>query len=170
MTMGNGKVKSRVRRKGNARFPIHLCCPGRPLNTFEQSLGNMGFPGGSDSKESACQCRTCGFNPWVRKIPWRRQRQPASVFLPEDSHGQRNLVGCSPQDHRVRHDWATNNYLLGNTSGERLFQVERKWVQRIGGNPTVISRARICLFTCPFIWTVPILDYALFQLQVWKLV
>ena len=24
-------------------------------------------------KESACQCRTCGFKPWVRKIPWRRK-------------------------------------------------------------------------------------------------
>ena len=23
------------------------------------------------SKESACQCRRCGSDPWVRKIPWR---------------------------------------------------------------------------------------------------
>jgi len=34
----------------------------------------MGFPGGSDSKESAC--RRHRFNPWVRKISWRRERQP----------------------------------------------------------------------------------------------
>ena len=27
---------------------------------------------------------------------WRRQRQPTSVFLPGESHGQRSLVGCSP--------------------------------------------------------------------------
>ena len=26
------------------------------------------FPGGSDGKESACQFRKCGFDPWVRKI------------------------------------------------------------------------------------------------------
>ena len=35
-------------------------------------------------KESACQCRTCRrheFNPWVRKIPWRRKWQPPPVFF-----------------------------------------------------------------------------------------
>ena len=24
----------------------------------------------------------CGFNPWVRKIPWRRTCQPIPVFFP----------------------------------------------------------------------------------------
>ena len=37
-----------------------------------------------------------GFNPWVRKIPWRRACQPTPVFLPEESHGQRSLAGYSP--------------------------------------------------------------------------
>ena len=27
------------------------------------------------------QCRRGGFNPWVRKIPWRRKWQPTPVFL-----------------------------------------------------------------------------------------
>ena len=36
------------------------------------------------------------FNPWVRKIPWRRKWQPTPVFLPRESHGQRRLEGCSP--------------------------------------------------------------------------
>ena len=34
-----------------------------------------GFPGGPGSKEPVCQCRRHKrhqFNPWVRKIPWRR--------------------------------------------------------------------------------------------------
>ena len=35
------------------------------------------------------------FDPWVREIPWRRERQPAPVFLPGESHGQRSLVGYS---------------------------------------------------------------------------
>ena len=30
-------------------------------------------------------------------IPWRRARQPTPVSLPGESHGQRSLVGCSPQ-------------------------------------------------------------------------
>ena len=32
------------------------------------------------------------FDPWDRKIPWRRKWQPTPVFLPEGSHGQRSLV------------------------------------------------------------------------------
>ena len=51
-------------------------------------------------KESACQCRRCRFNPWVRKLPWRRQWQPIPIFLPEKSHGQRSLVGYSPWGHK----------------------------------------------------------------------
>ena len=42
------------------------------------------------------RCRRHGFNPRVRKIPWRRKWQPTLVFLPGEPHGQRSLVGCSP--------------------------------------------------------------------------
>ena len=35
-------------------------------------------------------------DPWVRKIPWRREWQPAPVFLPGESHGRRSLGGYSP--------------------------------------------------------------------------
>ena len=55
------------------------------------------------SKESACQCRRCkrfGFDPWVGKIPWRRQWQDTSVFLLGKSHRQRILVGHSPWSHK----------------------------------------------------------------------
>ena len=34
------------------------------------------------------QCRRHRFDPWVRKIPWRRKWQPTLVFLPGKSHGQ----------------------------------------------------------------------------------
>ena len=33
-----------------------------------------------------------GFNPWVRKIPWKRKWQPSPIFLPGKSHRQRSLV------------------------------------------------------------------------------
>ena len=33
------------------------------------------------------QCRRPGFNPWVRKIPWRRERLPILVFWPGEFHG-----------------------------------------------------------------------------------
>ena len=49
-------------------------------------------------KESACQYRRHKrhkFSPWVRKIPWSRAWQPTPVLLPQESHGQRSLVGYS---------------------------------------------------------------------------
>ena len=35
-----------------------------------------------------------------RKISWRRKWQPTPVFLPGEFHGQRSLVGSSPQSHK----------------------------------------------------------------------
>ena len=40
------------------------------------------------------------FDPWVRKIPWRRVWQPVPVFLPGKFHKQRNLAGYSPWGHK----------------------------------------------------------------------
>ena len=41
-----------------------------------------GFRIGSGSKESACNAQGHRFNPWIRKIPWRREWLPIPVFLP----------------------------------------------------------------------------------------
>ena len=41
----------------------------------------------------SCRRRNrCRFDPWVRRIPWRRAWQPTPVFLPGESHGQRSLA------------------------------------------------------------------------------
>ena len=59
----------------------------------------MGFPRDSDSKESARNAgdvRDTGLIPGVGMIPWRRKWQPFPIFLPGESYGQRNLVGCGP--------------------------------------------------------------------------
>ena len=64
-------------------------------------VSSQGFLGGCSRNEAACQCRRhrrCGFNPWVRKIPWRRAWQPTPLFLSGKSRGQRNL---SATVHRV---------------------------------------------------------------------
>ena len=54
----------------------------------------------------------CEFNPWVRRIPWRRQ--PTPVFLSGESNEQRGLVGYSPQgckeSDRTEHTAHTHNY------------------------------------------------------------
>ena len=47
------------------------------------------------SSTECLQCRSQRrheFDPWVRKIPWRRKWQPTPVFLPGESHGQRSLA------------------------------------------------------------------------------
>ena len=59
-----------------------------------------GFPSGSDGKESSCQCKRPRFNPWIGKVPWRREWQPTAVFLPREFHGQRSLVGYTPWGHK----------------------------------------------------------------------
>ena len=46
------------------------------------------------------QCKRPRFNPWVRKIPWRREWQPTPVFLTGEFHGQKSLVGCTPWGHK----------------------------------------------------------------------
>ena len=56
----------------------------------------MGFPGGSDSKESPCDVGDLG-STRVGKIPWRQSWQPTPVFLPGESHGQRCRAGCRPR-------------------------------------------------------------------------
>jgi len=63
---------------------------------FMPNICMEGFPGGSDGKEPACQCRRPGFAPWVGEIPWRRKWQPTPIFLPGESQGLRSLVGHSP--------------------------------------------------------------------------
>jgi len=71
---------------------LSLHCPG----LFELSF-HLGFPGGSDGKESLCNAentyRRHEFHTWVRNIPRRREWLPTPVFLPGESHGQRSLVG-----------------------------------------------------------------------------
>ena len=36
------------------------------------------------------------FDPWVRKIPWKRAWQPTPAFLLGESHGQKSLMGYNP--------------------------------------------------------------------------
>ena len=58
--------------------------------SWKESLIYTVLPTWLSGKESVCQCRRgkrCRFNPWVRKIPWRRAWQPTPLFLPRKLHG-----------------------------------------------------------------------------------
>ena len=72
------------------------------------------------SGKESCQCRRCkrcGFDPWVRKIPWRRKWQPTPIFLPRKSHGQRSLVGYGRKESDVTDDLAYTHARAGKVHG-----------------------------------------------------
>ena len=76
-----------------------------------KSPRGSGFEG-QQGLESACQCRrckSCGFDPWVMKILWKRKWHPTPVFFSGEPNGQRSLVSYSPWGLRARHDSATEH-------------------------------------------------------------
>ena len=83
--------------------------------TFTHTQIYMGFSG-----DSGLPNRRCGFDTWVRKIPWKRKWQPIPVFLPLKYHGgQRGLVGYSLWGHRKSQTWlsssTTTTYVYAHT-------------------------------------------------------
>ena len=56
----------------------------------------MGFPGGLDGKESACNARDSGLILSQEDL-LEEEWQPTPAFLPRKSQGQRSLVGYCPQ-------------------------------------------------------------------------
>ena len=72
--------------------------------------------------------RRPGFNPWVRKIPWRMKWQPPPVFLPGKSQGRRSLVGYSPWGRKeldttewLHFHFITVEYISSSKWNERIF-------------------------------------------------
>ena len=80
------------------------CSGGRPFlflehflgtHSFKDSLGKRVFLVTQMVKHLPAVWET-GFDPWVRKIPWRKKWQPTPVLLSGKFHGWRSLVGYSP--------------------------------------------------------------------------
>ena len=57
----------------------------------------LGFPGGSDGKESACNAGDSGLTPGSGRSPGEGNGYPS---LPGESHGQKSLVSYSPRDRK----------------------------------------------------------------------
>ena len=63
------------------------------------------------------QCRRPGFDPWVRKIPWRRAWQPTPEFLPTESPWTEDPVGLQlmrSQRDKTEHTHSTESCISGN--------------------------------------------------------
>jgi len=77
-----------------------------------------GFPGGSAVKNPPANTGDVESIPELGRFPWRRKWQPAPVFLPGKSHGQRSLVSYSPWGCKSQTwlcGWTTTKYLGNNT-------------------------------------------------------
>ena len=70
----------------------------------------QGFPGGSAAKNLPA-VRETRFNPWVRKIPWRRAWQSTPVYCLEDSMHRETWWATIHGIQEVRHDWAANTHI-----------------------------------------------------------
>ena len=60
--------------------------------------------------------RRHGFDPWVGKIPWRREWRYTPVFWPGEYHGQKSLVGYSLWGRKESDmtEWLTHTYTHKN--------------------------------------------------------
>ena len=72
----------------------------RKVNLVTPSPDIWGFPGDSDSKESAWDAGNLGSIPGSGRSPWRREWQPTEAFLSGEFLKQRSLVGYSPRGHK----------------------------------------------------------------------
>ena len=121
----------------------------------------IGFPGGTSSKESTCQCRRhkrCRFDPWVGKIPWSRKWQPALVSLPGKFHGQAVVHGVAKNwtwlsvCARVHTHTHTHTHILYDT----------KWLSPVLGMALCISHEGIVSGLQPLI-PLPTLEFSVLR-------
>ena len=110
------------------------------------------------------QCGTPGFDPWVGKIPWRRERLPTSVFWPGEFRGQ------SMESQRTRlSDFHFSLYTEGEEEAPKTNEVatysgdsqtssvKGQTVNPLGASLSVAITARTCGQSCPTLatpWTV----------------
>ena len=115
----------------------HVWLVATPWTAGYQAPPSMGFsrqeywsevllpslPYGASGKEPTCQCRRHKrhrYDPWVRKIPWRRKWQPAPICLPGKSHGQWRLAATV---HGVTKSQTRLKQLSMHTSTEMLLNI-----------------------------------------------
>ena len=60
----------------------------------------LGFPGGSDNKESACNVRDLGLISGLGKSPGGVHGNSLQYFCLENPHGKKSLAGYSPWGHK----------------------------------------------------------------------
>ena len=84
----------------------------RNLSIFRIILS--GFPGGSDSKESACNAGDLGSVPGLGRSPGGGWSNPFQHSCLEKTHGQRSLAGYSSCGHKESNmtEWLTHTHIF----------------------------------------------------------
>ena len=72
---------------------LHFHSVGAGL-TPGQGTNYLGLPLWLSWKRIHMQCGRPEIDPWVGKIPWRRERLPTPVFWPGEFHGLYSPWGC----------------------------------------------------------------------------
>ena len=78
-------------------------------------MSELGFPGGSDGKESACNAGDLGLIPTLGRSLGGKRGNPRQYSCLENSHGQKSLVSSSP---RGRKESDTTDHLSTSTVSE----------------------------------------------------
>ena len=76
----------------------------------------MGFPCGSNSKESACNVGDPGSIPRLGRSPAGGHANPLHYSCLENPHGQRSLVGDSPWDCKESETTEQFSYLIAHNN------------------------------------------------------
>ena len=111
---------------------LKLSCPiykmGTPCLPFRAILRINYINEWCSGKESICQCRRykrCMFDPWVRKIPWRRKWQPTPVFLSgNEIEGSGGLQSMGSQRGTTQH---THIHIIGRWTIQEKEDNRRLW-------------------------------------------
>ena len=91
--MNTNRKQKRRPETTEALLVVEVVMVGALLGCSEVVLGVKNPPA------NAGRCWRPGFDPWVGKILWRRERLPTPVFWPGEFRGLQ-----SPGGHRVGHD------------------------------------------------------------------
>ena len=101
----NSENRGKDKKENNQKLgKDNLVLGGLDFNLNQQFWSIVGLPRWlrwlKKKKKIHLQCGKPGFNPWVRKVPWRRKWQPTPVFLPGEFHEQRSLAVYSSWDYK----------------------------------------------------------------------
>ena len=85
----------------------------------------MGFPGGSDGEESACNVGNLGSIPGFGRAPGGGHGNPLQYSCLENPHGQRSLEGYTPWgSQKAGHNSGVNQ--AQDSSGKGSFSLQKE--------------------------------------------